>query len=165
MPIPGPDDRPPAGEPLPALAGRLGYLLKHAQLRLSELTGSAMAPFGITGRQCAVLIAIDSQAPLSQQEVAGRLDQPLRKIEAVGRDFLRASGMALRARTPPPRLDAVEIAFREYIEAFGAVRQERLTRDMPSEAAERFFALGFALEQLREHLFEVQRVIGEWARD
>jgi len=99
------------------------------------------------------------------EEVAGRLDQPLRKIEAVGRDFLRASGMALRARKPPPRLDAVEIAFRDYIETFGAVRQERLTRDMPSEAAERFFALGFALEQLREHLFEVQRVIGEWARD
>ena len=73
MPTPGPDDQPPAGEPLPALAGRLGYLLKHAQLRLSELTGSAMAPFGITGRQCAVLIAIDSQAPLSQQEAARRL--------------------------------------------------------------------------------------------
>ena len=73
MPTPGPDDQPPTSEPLPALAGRLGYLLKHAQLRLSELTGSAMAPFGITGRQCAVLIAIDSQAPLSQQEVAGRL--------------------------------------------------------------------------------------------
>jgi DNA-binding MarR family transcriptional regulator len=32
-----------------------------------------MAPFGITGRQLAVLIAIDSQAPLSQQEVARRL--------------------------------------------------------------------------------------------
>jgi len=30
---------------------------------------------------------------------------------------------------------------------------------MTSEAAERFFALGFALEQLREHLFEVQRDI------
>jgi hypothetical protein len=99
------------------------------------------------------------------EEVTGRFTEPLRKIEAVGRDFLRASGMALRARKPPPRLDAVEIAFRDYIEAFGAVRQERLTRDMPSEDAERFFALGFALEQLREHLFEVQRVIGEWARD
>jgi len=73
VPTPGPDDQPPAGEPLPALAGRLGYLLKHAQLRLAELTASAMAPFGITGRQLAVLIAIDSQAPLSQQEVARRL--------------------------------------------------------------------------------------------
>ena len=68
-----PSDQPPAGEPLPALAGRLGYLVKHAQLRLAELTAAAMAPFGITGRQCAVLIAIDSQAPLSQQEVARRL--------------------------------------------------------------------------------------------
>ena len=72
MPTSGPDDQPP-GEPLPALAVRLGYLLKHAQLRLAELTASAMAPFGITGRQLAVLIAIDSQAPLSQQEVAHRL--------------------------------------------------------------------------------------------
>ena len=73
MPTPGPDDQPFAGEPPPALAGRLGYLLKHAQLRLAELTASAMAPFGITGRQLAVLIAIDSRAPLSQQEVGRRL--------------------------------------------------------------------------------------------
>ena len=72
MPTPGLDDS-PRGEPLPALAGRLGYLLKHAQLQLAELTASAMVPFGITGRQLAVLIAIDSQAPLSQQEVAHRL--------------------------------------------------------------------------------------------
>lgn len=36
------------------------------------------------------------------------------------------------------------------------MRREGLTRDMKSEAAERFFALDFALEQPREHLFEVQ---------
>src|SRR5271169_833143 len=99
------------------------------------------------------------------EEVAARLTPALRKIEAAGSDFLRASGGALRAQKPPPPLDAVEIAFREYIEEFGAVRREGLTRDMKSEAAERFFALGFALEQLREHLFEVHRVVGEWARD
>ena len=63
-----------AGEPPgPALAGRMGYLLKHAQLRMAELNAAALAPFGITGRQLAVLLAIDSQAPLSQQEAAGRL--------------------------------------------------------------------------------------------
>ena len=60
-------------EPVPALAGRLGYLLKHAQLRMAELNAAALAPFGITGRELAVLLAIDSQAPLSQQEAAGRL--------------------------------------------------------------------------------------------
>jgi uncharacterized membrane protein YccC len=98
------------------------------------------------------------------EEVAARLTPALRKIEVAGHDFLHASGAALRTQKPPPPLDAVEIAFREYIEEFGAVRREGLTRDMKSEAAERFFALGFALEQLREHLFEVYRVVGEWAR-
>ena len=34
MSAPRPDDQEPAGQPLPALAG-LGYLLKHAQLRLA----------------------------------------------------------------------------------------------------------------------------------
>ena len=68
---------PSAGElaqpPVPALAGRLGYLLKHAQLRMAELNAAALAPFGITGRELAVLLAIDSQAPLSQQEAARQL--------------------------------------------------------------------------------------------
>jgi DNA-binding MarR family transcriptional regulator len=73
----GPAAGPSAGElaqpPVPALAGRLGYLLKHAQLRMAELSAAALAPFGITGRELAVLLAIDSQAPLSQQEAARRL--------------------------------------------------------------------------------------------
>ena len=98
------------------------------------------------------------------KQVTARLT-PLRTIEAEGSDFLRASGAALRGQKPPPPLDAIEIAFRKYIEEFGAVRREGQTRDMKSEVAERLFALGFALEQLREHLFEVHRVVGEWARD
>jgi DNA-binding MarR family transcriptional regulator len=71
--IQSPQQRTTDGGPLPALAGRLGYLMKHAHQRLSDLTGSALAPFGISGRECAVLIAIDDRAPLSQQEVARRL--------------------------------------------------------------------------------------------
>ena len=99
------------------------------------------------------------------EAVAARLRQPLRGVEAAGRDFLRASAAALRDQKPPPPLDAVDLAFHDYIETFGALRHEGLTRDMKSEAAERFFALGFALEQLREHLLEVHRVVGEWARN
>src|SRR5580698_1353284 len=99
------------------------------------------------------------------EEVASRLTTPLENIETAGRDFLRACGVALRDQKPPPPLDAVELAFRDYIEELGAVRYEGLTRDMKSEAAERFFALGFALEQLREHMFEVHRVVGEWAHE
>jgi DNA-binding MarR family transcriptional regulator len=53
--------------------GSLYYLLKHAQLRLADLTGPALAPFGINGRECAVLIAIDEQAPPSQHDIAQRM--------------------------------------------------------------------------------------------
>jgi DNA-binding MarR family transcriptional regulator len=71
--VPCPGGQRSESAPLPALASRLGYLLKHAQLRLAEFTSAAMAPYGVTGRECAVLIAIDSQVPLSQADVALRL--------------------------------------------------------------------------------------------
>jgi uncharacterized membrane protein YccC len=99
------------------------------------------------------------------EEVAAQLSPPLKQIEAAGRDFLRASGAALREQKPAPSLGDVDATFRDYIERFGTVRRSGLTRDMKSEEAERLFALGFALEQLREHFSEVHRVVGEWARD
>lgn len=97
-------------------------------------------------------------------EVARRLSPSIQQIAAAATDFLRTAGAALRGLRPPPPLDAVDAAFKAYAEEFGAVRREGLTRDMPSEAAERLFALGFGLDHLREHLFELHRVVGEWAR-
>lgn len=99
------------------------------------------------------------------EPVQARIAPLLQKIGPVVGEFLRASGRALRARNLPPPLDAVEAAFKAHAEAFDDVRHQGLTRGMTSEAAERFFALGFALEQMREHLGEVQRVVGEWASD
>jgi DNA-binding MarR family transcriptional regulator len=64
------DDRRPAN---PELVTRLGYLLKHAQLRLYELTTAALEPFGLDGRQLAVLVVLGSGEPASQQEAAHRL--------------------------------------------------------------------------------------------
>ncbi|MFC4113643.1 MarR family winged helix-turn-helix transcriptional regulator [Nonomuraea zeae] len=52
---------------------RLGYLLKHAGLRLAELTGPALEPYGIDGRELAVLSVLGTPEPLSQQEAAQRL--------------------------------------------------------------------------------------------
>lgn len=65
-----------AGEPgwPPApLAGRLGFLLKHAQLRLAEISSAALAPYGINGRHLAVLSVLAGGELLSQQEAARRL--------------------------------------------------------------------------------------------
>lgn len=68
-----PADLPATDAALPAVHARLGYLLKHAQQRLAEVTAPALAPFGITGRELAVLMSIDDLTPLSQQDVADRL--------------------------------------------------------------------------------------------
>jgi uncharacterized membrane protein YccC len=97
--------------------------------------------------------------------VQSRLEPPLQQISAPATHFLHAAAAALRARIPPPPLDAIETAFGAYTDEFGEIRHAGLTRDMTSEAAERLFALGFALEQMREHLGEVHRVVGEWANN
>ena len=51
----------------------LFQLLKHAQLRLSELTAEALSPHGITGRELAVLRVLADREPASQQQAAERL--------------------------------------------------------------------------------------------
>lgn len=51
----------------------MGYLLKHAQLRMAELTAKALTPHGIDGRELGVLLVLAGREPASQQEAAQRL--------------------------------------------------------------------------------------------
>ncbi|MFF0860663.1 MarR family winged helix-turn-helix transcriptional regulator [Nonomuraea sp. NPDC003560] len=88
---------------------RLGYLLKHAALRLAEFTGPALAPYGIDGRELGVLSVIDAPEPLSQQEAAQRLGIDRTTMVAMV-DALE--GKRLVARRPHPgdrRKNAVEL--------------------------------------------------------
>ena len=59
--------------PGPELTSRLGYLLKHARLKLGELTAAALAPYGLDGRELAVLLVLAGCEPASQQQAARRL--------------------------------------------------------------------------------------------
>ena len=59
--------------PGPELSRRLGYLFKHAQLRMAELTAAALAPYVIDGRELAVLLVLADGQPASQQQAAQRL--------------------------------------------------------------------------------------------
>src|SRR5262252_6438756 len=71
--IPGQRDLASAPVPPPELAGRLGYLLKHAQLGPAELTAAALEPFGLTGRELAVLTVLASGEPAcAHRAVEGR---------------------------------------------------------------------------------------------
>jgi DNA-binding MarR family transcriptional regulator len=87
------------GPPPAALATHLGYLLKHAQMRLAGLGATALAPFGINGRECAVLIVIDEAPALSQLELARRMGVD-RTTMVTLLDELEAK--ALVARRPDP---------------------------------------------------------------
>jgi DNA-binding MarR family transcriptional regulator len=66
-------DRQAGTGPGPELTSRLGYLLKHAQMRLAGLTAAALTPYGLTGRELAVLLVVADGEPTSQQEAARRL--------------------------------------------------------------------------------------------
>ncbi|MFF5264123.1 MarR family winged helix-turn-helix transcriptional regulator [Actinomadura viridis] len=59
--------------PGPGLSRNLVYLLKHAQLRMAELTTRALTPYGIDGRELGVLLALADLEPASQQQAARRL--------------------------------------------------------------------------------------------
>ena len=59
--------------PGPELSRRLGYLLKHAQLRMSELTAKSLTPYGVDGRELGVLLVLAGREPASQQQAAQRL--------------------------------------------------------------------------------------------
>ena len=85
-----------------ALASRLGYLLKHAQLRLAQESARALAPFGIDGRELAVLVVLAAQNPLSQLEAAGRLGVDRTTMVALV-DALEQKGLVERRRSPQDR--------------------------------------------------------------
>jgi DNA-binding MarR family transcriptional regulator len=81
-----------------ALTSRLGYLLKHAQQRLVHAAGPAMAPYGIDGRELAVLTVLAADYPLSQHAAAERLGVDRTTMVALV-DDLEAKGLVERHRS------------------------------------------------------------------
>jgi len=92
-----------------------------------------------------------------------RLESPLQQVGVALADCLRASGAALEAGRRPPSLKAVDMAIAAYGAEVAALRRDRLTQSLPGDAAERFFALGFAIEQMHNNLKDLGRCVAEWA--
>ena len=59
--------------PGPVVSRRLGYLFKHAGMRMEQLNAEALAPYGIDARELGILLVIASHEPGSQQQAAQRL--------------------------------------------------------------------------------------------
>jgi uncharacterized membrane protein YccC len=108
-----------------------------------------------------VMIGRAALSPLPET-LRGRLESPLQHVGVALADYLRASAAALRANNGPPALDAVETALAAYAAEIAALRRDGLTRSLPGDAAESFFALGFALEQMHSNLKDLERCVTEW---
>ena len=110
------------------------------------------------------LVMLGRAAQLPPPDVLlARLRSPLQHAGSAIADYLVATGEALRAKRRPPPRDAVEAGVDAYAAQISELRKEGLTRGLTAEAAERFFALAFALEQMRQNLRELERCAKEWA--
>jgi hypothetical protein len=90
-------------------------------------------------------------------EISG-LEAAVAEIRAAFASYLRACGTALVARRASPLLEPMEAALHCYTKA-----REGLTLKSSADAAERFVAFGFALEQMMHDTHDLARWVNEWA--
>lgn len=110
-----------------------------------------------------VMIGRASAVPLPHA-IQQRLAASLARVAETAADYLRRSGEALAARQRPAPLDSAEAALDGCAQAFAVIRHDGLTRGLPVDTVERIFALGFALEQVRNNLHDLERCVAETAR-
>jgi uncharacterized membrane protein YccC len=106
------------------------------------------------GRACLVALPSDLQA---------RLAVPLAKVSDAVVTYLRSTAALLRTAAGPPSTSPIDVALQVYAAEVAALRSEGLIRGLPGDVAERFFALGFALEQMRQNLKDLERCVSEWS--
>ncbi|MCO5131972.1 MAG: FUSC family protein [Xanthobacteraceae bacterium] len=96
-------------------------------------------------------------------DLQSRLVAAQTEVRLAAGDYLRGCEAALLSRAAPPPLDAFEAALRGYIEAVSALRRAGRTRDLPVDVIERFFMVGFALEQLHQNFIDLRRCVDAWS--
>jgi len=133
--------------------------------RSARLTfGAATAPLRRTLlrlRHDLVFIGRTVAMPVSDV-MRGRVRPLLEDVEATGTVYMRACAAALREGEGAPSVDAFQLALDAYDAEVQAMRDEGLTMTLSGEAAERFFAVSFALEEMCHELRDLERLVREW---
>ena len=94
--------------------------------------------------------------------VQARLARPLSDVSNAIFDYMRAAAISLRSGSGAVDIQPVDAALQAYAAEVAALRGEGLIRGVPVDVAERFFALGFSLEQMRQNLNDLDRCHAEW---
>ena len=98
------------------------------------------------------------------QDAAGRpLPLCAAKVGDAIATYLRSTAAALRSGVGAPAIWPIHEALLGYAAEIASLRSEGLTRGLPGDVAERFFALGFSLEQMRQNLKDLERCVAEWS--
>jgi hypothetical protein len=112
-------------------------------------------------RHDVVMIGRASVVPLPAN-VQARLARPLSDVSNAIVDYMRAAANSLRSGSGAVDIQPVDAALQAYAAEVAALRSEGLIRGVPVDVAERFFALGFSLEQMRQNLNDLDRCHAEW---
>lgn len=147
----------PEQQPWSPVARRLGYLLKHANLRFADLSSAALAPYGIDGRELAVLVSLDEQDPLSQREAARRLGIDRTTMVALV-DKLEGKGLAERRRHADDRR-------RNLVALTAAGRETLRLASVAAEDAERRFLEPLSEAEARRFRNALRRLVFEAAKN
>jgi uncharacterized membrane protein YccC len=112
-------------------------------------------------RHDVVMIGRASVVPLPAN-VQARLARPLSDVSTAIVGYMRGAANSLREGGGAVDIQPVDAALQAYAAEVAALRSEGLTRGVPVDVAERFFALGFSLEQMRQNLKDLDRCHAEW---
>jgi len=134
---------------------------RSARLAIEADTGPLLRTL-LRLRHDLVLIGRTAQLPLPEP-LQSRLAPAITRLAGAAAEYLGACASELRARRPAPALLPVATHFEAYGTEVVAIRAQGLTRALQADAAERFFALGFALEQLRQNFKDLERCVTDWA--
>ncbi len=112
-------------------------------------------------RHDVVMIGRASVVPLPSN-VQARLARPLSDVSNAIVGYMRAVAASLRDGAGNADIHPVDAALQAYTAEVAALRSEGMIRGVPVDVAERFFALGFSLEQMRQNLNDLDRCHAEW---
>jgi uncharacterized membrane protein YccC len=96
------------------------------------------------------------------EAMRARLRPPLDDVVAAVSVWLRSAARALRAGEAPPDFEPVQRAIDAWNTGVEALRRDGTVRELSADSAERFFAVSFALGQMRHNLEDLAQVVAEW---
>jgi uncharacterized membrane protein YccC len=110
-----------------------------------------------------IMIGRIASRPLPE-DLRARFAESLACITRMSSDYLRDLGKALAKNRDALSARALEAALRGYAAEVAALRREGAVGSIPDDAAERIFALAFALEQLGRDLVGLAHCVNEFEK-